>query len=66
MQMKLLTNQSIGQTQVNQNQQLQQSIFTSTQNQKSFVKLGYSGITRNCAALIVQGEKFCKSCNDKK
>lgn len=66
MQMRLFTNQSAQQTQINQNQQIQQSIVRSMQNQNSFVKLGYSGVSRNYAALMVQGQKFCKSCNDKK
>lgn len=66
MQMRLFTNQSVQQTQINQNQQVQQSIVRSMQNQNSFVKLGYSGVSRNYAALMVQGQKFCKSCNEKK
>tara|TARA_Y100000816_G_scaffold60245_1_gene39701 strand:- start:4875 stop:5090 length:216 start_codon:yes stop_codon:yes gene_type:complete len=66
MQMRLFTNQSRQQTEINQNQQVQQSIIRSMQNQNSFIKLGYSGVSRNYATLIVQGEKFCKSCNDKK
>lgn len=66
MQMRLFTNQSAQQTQINQNQQVQQSIVRSMQNQNSFVKLGYSGVSRNYAALMVQGQKFCKSCNEKK
>jgi len=66
MQMRLFTNQSAQQTQINQNQQVQQSIVRSMQNQNSFVKLGFSGISRNYAALMIQGQKFCKSCNDKK
>lgn len=66
MQMRLFTNQSAQQTQINQNQQVQKSIIRSMQNQNSYIKLGYSGISRNYAALMVQGQKFCKSCNDKK
>ena len=66
MQMRLFTNQSAQQKQINQNQQVQQSIVRTMQNQNSFVKLGYSGVSRNYAALMVQGQKFCKSCNDKK
>ena len=48
------------------NQQTQQPIIRSLQNQNSYIKLGYNGTNRNCAALIVQGNKSCKSCNDKK
>ena len=66
MQMRLFTNQSNQQTQNTPNQAVQQSIIRSLQNQNSFVKLGYSGVSRNYAALMVQGQKFCKSCNDKK
>ena len=66
MQMRLFTNQSAQQTQINQNQQVQKSIIRSMQNQNSYIKLGYSGISRNYAALMVQGQKFCKSCNNKK
>ena len=66
MKMRLFTNQSSQQTQNSQNQQVQQSIVRSFQNQNSFIKLGYSGVSRNYAALIVQGQKFCKSCSDKK
>ena len=66
-QMRLFTNQSNQQTQNTQNQAIQQSILRSLQNQNSsFVKLGNKGISRNYAALILQGQKFCKSCNDKK
>ena len=66
MKMRLFTNQSTQQTQNNQNQQVQESIVRSIQNQNSFVKLGYNGAKRNYAALIIQGQKFCKSCNNKK
>lgn len=63
-QMRLFTNKSGQKTQINQNQQVQKSIVRSMQNQNSFIKLGYNGASRNCAALIVQGQKFCKSCNN--
>tara|TARA_B100001250_G_C19407012_1_gene617296 strand:+ start:360 stop:575 length:216 start_codon:yes stop_codon:yes gene_type:complete len=66
MQMRLFTNQSSQQSQNSQNQVIQQSIARSFQNQNSFLKLGNNGQKRNYAALIVQGQKFCKSCNDKK
>ncbi len=66
MQMRLLTKQSKEQNQINENKQLQQRIVRTMQNQNSFIKLGYSGKSRNYTALIVQGQKFCKSCNDKK
>ena len=36
MQMRLFTNQSAQQTQINQNQQVQQSIVRSIQNQNSY------------------------------
>ena len=65
MQMKLITNQSFQKTQNNQNQVIQQSIARSLQNQNSYVKLGFCGVKRNYAALNVQGQKFCKSCNSK-
>jgi len=61
MQMKLLTNNSS-----QQNQNIQKNTARSFQNQNSFIKLGNSGQKRNCAALIVHGQKYCKSCNDKK
>lgn len=35
------------------------------QNKMSNIKLGFSGTKRNCAALKVQGNKFCKSCSEK-
>tara|TARA_X000000368_G_scaffold345389_1_gene284470 strand:+ start:1139 stop:1348 length:210 start_codon:yes stop_codon:yes gene_type:complete len=64
MQMRLYTNNSSIQS---QNKIVQQNIVRSLQNQKSsYIKLGFSGTKRNCAALIVQGQKYCKSCNDKK
>lgn len=66
MQMRLFTNQSSQESQNSQNQAVQKSIVRSLQNQNSFVKLGFSGTKRNFAALQVQGQKFCKSCNDKK
>lgn len=66
MQMRLFTNQSSQQIQNTQNTVIRQSIAKSIQNQNSYVKLGFSGINRNYAALQVQGQKFCKSCNDKK
>jgi|TARA_B110000967_G_C18899397_1_gene573466 hypothetical protein len=66
MKMRLSTNQSSQETQNTPNQAVQQSIIRSLQNQNSFIKLGYSGVSRNYAALIVQGQKFCKSCNEKK
>ena len=67
MQMRLFTNQSSQQTQNTQNQAVQQTIVRSLQNQNSsYVKLGFVGTKRNYAALQVQGQKFCKSCNDKK
>ena len=66
MKIRVLTNQSSQVTQNSGNQVIQQSIARSLQNQNSYVKLGFSGIKRNYAALQVQGQKFCKSCNDKK
>ena len=66
MQMRLFTNQSIQTSENNRNQITQQNITRTLQNQNSFIKLGYNGINRNYAALMVQGEKYCKSCNDKK
>tara|TARA_B100000900_G_scaffold414908_1_gene443016 strand:+ start:4785 stop:4994 length:210 start_codon:yes stop_codon:yes gene_type:complete len=64
MQMRLFTNNSNIQS---QNKIAQQNIVSSFQSQKSsYVKLGFSGTIRNCAALIVQGNKYCNSCNNKK
>jgi hypothetical protein len=56
MQMKIFTNQSSKQTKNNQNQI---AVVKS-------LKLGFAGGQRNYTALQVNGEKFCKSCNDKK
>lgn len=69
MQMKIFTNQSSQQTKNNQKQYTQQSIANSLQNQTALVKslkLGFTGVQRNYTALQVNGQKFCKSCNDKK
>jgi len=69
MQMKLVTNQSSQQAKNNQKQYTKQSIGNSLQNQRGVVKslkLGFAGVKRNYTALQVNGEKFCKSCNDKK
>lgn len=67
MQMRLFTNQSTKQSQQNsQNQVTQQNIARSLQNQTTNIKLGFNATNRNFAALQLQGQKFCKSCNDKK
>ena len=69
MQMQIFTNQSSQQTKNNQKQYTQQSIANSLQNQTALVKslkLGFTGVQRNYTALQVNGQKFCKSCNDKK
>tara|TARA_B100000780_G_scaffold65527_1_gene43062 strand:- start:5048 stop:5272 length:225 start_codon:yes stop_codon:yes gene_type:complete len=69
MQMKIYTNQSSRQATNNQTQHTQQRIANSLQNQSALVKsikLGFTGVQRNTTALQVNGQKFCKSCNDKK
>ena len=46
----------------------EQYIIKEPQNQNLSYnfKLGFTGTQRNCAALQVQGNKFCNSCNNKK
>tara|TARA_Y100001980_G_C14468438_1_gene249045 strand:+ start:368 stop:595 length:228 start_codon:yes stop_codon:yes gene_type:complete len=69
MQMRLFTNQTSqqNQNQNNNQQEVNKKIVTSLSLARgNNLRMGNSNLQRNFTALQLQGQRFCRSCSDKK